>query len=507
MKNLIIFLLFFVGLELSAQQYYVVHHNLPAFYESTPYFQGIVYKAFAVDSVISVGTDSLFYTFETIRDTAEQPGWGVCVDSQGGSIMGRKILRQSDRTVLFNNLGDSVFIDRNTVPGESWHYYNYPDGDYIEAFHKETVFINVLGVSDSVKVFSLSRKDSEGNLVEDDINDKEFRLSAYHGLTQTFDNYLFPKVIMEQYLAGYSGALPGVKNLDAREAFDFDVGDEFHFKYEDTFWVYDYGDSTYKILSGDIGSKIRIVLGRTDYEDSVTYKYSECEKVKRYSDFVPETIYRSDTTNETIVYDSIRPGLLDAFPDQKIESEYGGTYNKIGFWKPVQYKGFPIKLIVDDAYMDNDSCVVQSTFDPCCYSEMYIKACGGPYFSWADWTGNVDKNDLVYFNKNGVEWGEPVARDCEDLLSDINEKPVRQINIPVYPNPFANELFIENQSNDRRIVQIKLFGINGRLLKNIALHENHYRLNTVGLNRGFYILEIQLEGGTVLRKKLVKNQD
>jgi len=79
--------------------------------------------------------------------------------------------------------------------------------------HKEIVFINLLGVSDSVKVFSLSRKDADGNLVSDDINDKEFKLSAHDGLTLTFDNYLFPKVIMEQHLVECSGSGQGVKTL------------------------------------------------------------------------------------------------------------------------------------------------------------------------------------------------------------------------------------------------------------------------------------------------------
>ena len=160
------------------------------------------------------------------------------------------------------------------------------------------------------------------------------------------------------------------------------------------------------------------VLSRIDYADSATCQYSECTKVKRYSNGIPKTIYLSDTTDETVIFDSIRPGILNAYPDQKIESKYGGTYYKIGF-----------------------------------------------------------------------------------------RKPVRQIHLSVYPNPFTKELFVENQRNDRRIVQIKLFDIKGRLLKNTAVNETHYLLNTIGLNSGFYILEIQLEGGTVLRRKIVKDQE
>ncbi len=500
-----LFLLFLTTSAIS-QDYKVVNNHLPAMYSITPSFQDDLFKAFETDSVEIIGPDSLFYTFAAIRDTTE-PGWGICLDSEAGSIMGRKILQQNNRTVLFNYRQDSIFISRNSIPGKSWHYYNFSNGDYIEAAHQQTEGMDILGTSDSVKVIVLIRKDADGNVMEDNINGKEILLSRNYGLVQTFDNYLFPDQLLACRIVGFTNPTTGLANLEAKGVYDFNVGDEFHFKTEDIFETYDQEDSVYKIISGDIIQKIRYVTGRADYADSVVYHYSECSKIVQYTGGVPDTSYKTETVAETIIFDSIRPGILNAYPDQKIRFDDLGTYYRIGFWQPIQYNGFPTKIIVDHAYMDADSCVIHSVFDPCCYSELYIKSCGGPYFNWSDWTGNVDKAELVYFNKNGIEWGEPVAKDCDDLLSDINGQSVQNADISVYPNPFSDQLIIASNLNSSRIVQIKLLDINGRILKSAAWSDNRYTFNTGDLSGGIYILEIQFENGYQIRRKVVKSRD
>ena len=155
--------------------------------------------------------------------------------------------------------------------------------------------------------------------------------------------------------------------------------------------------------------------------------------------------------------------------------------------------------------MDYDSCVVRSLFDPCCYTETYIDGCGGPYFTWSDWFGTTIECDLLYFNKKGDVWGEPIANDCEDLLSDVTENPRLNNSILVYPNPFSAKINIESEDNRFRIKEIKLLDIHANLIIKIELLESNYTISPKVLSNGVYILEIQMENGNVIRKKVIKN--
>ena len=500
-----LFILFVTAAD--AQNYRLVTDVLPAYYQwESSYGSGKYYKTFALDTLMISGQDTLFLTFASIRDTAE-PGMADCLDSEAGSVMGRKILRQFNRTVLFNYRQDSIFIRNNSVAGESWVYYSFANGDYIKANHQQTVYQEIPGGEDSVKVIELMRKDADGNVIEDEVNGKQVLLSKNHGLIKTFDNYLFPMKLAELSLIGYENPETGITNLNAKGVYDFDIGDEFHIESEDIFEVYDEEDSVYKIVSGDIVRKIRLVTGRADFADSVVYQYAECSKTIRYTAGVPDTLYQTGDVAETIIFDSIRPGLLDAYPGQKVAHPEWDTYYDIVLFNSSLYNYHLQKVITDDAFEYFDSCVVHSFFDPCCYNEVYIESCGGPYYQWSNWAGSTIKNKLVYYNKNGVEWGEPIAKDCDDLLSDIHEQVDPNGQITVYPNPFTDELTIRVSNAGNQIIQVDLFDINGHLLSRMSLHENIFNLNTADLSGGIYILEVQFENGSLVRRKVVKSRN
>ena len=112
---------------------------------------------------------------------------------------------------------------------------------------------------------------------------------------------------------------------------------------------------------------------------------------------------------------------------------------------------------------------------------------------------------MLYFNKNGEIWGEPLAQDCEDLLSNVDEKPRLINSITVYPNPFTGQLNIKSEDNRSRIKEIKLLDIQANVVRKIELMESKYTMSTKHLSNGIYILEIRMENGNVVRKKVIKN--
>jgi len=321
MKKLFLLLAILLPHFIFSQNYKVVSDALPAYYQSDNgfYFSNAT-LAFAIDSFTVEGTDTLFTTFTALRDSSD---WfmDVCIDSLAGSVMGRKLLQQNDRTVLFNGWGDSIFVYQNTVVGDSWKYFNYGNGFYLEAEHIESLEQEVLGIPDSVKVFELVHKDINGVVVEDEINGLQIKLSKQFGFLETFDNYLFPNFQSKCVLVGCENPRLGVQNLDAFSIFNFEVGDEFHIYTEDLYWYFDITDTTYTIDHGQKKWVIRYVTQRTNYDDSVTYEYSECSRIFDYLNSEFDTIYNTETVFETIVYDSILPYILDAYTFQYIENE------------------------------------------------------------------------------------------------------------------------------------------------------------------------------------------
>jgi hypothetical protein len=504
MKKLL--LLLFVGLAVSAeaQNYRVVTEQLPAYYQTASAFgQAPGIKAFAITFSLP-GQDTMFITFNTIRDTTE-PASENCLDGESGSVMGRKILQQSNRTVFFNFQKDSIFLRNDTKAGDSWIFYTFPNGGFIRALHQQTIQMDVLGMEDTVKRVTFLRKDAEGNTIEDEINHKELLLSAHNGLIQSFDLYLFPEKLLEISLIGIENPETGVRNPDAKAVYDFNVGDEFHLSSEVVFRDPDNPDSTGNIIEGDIVKKIRLLTARDDYPDSVVYQYHDCSKVIRYHQGAPDTLLLTEEISETIVFDSIRPGLLDAYPDEKIIRPNGYTYYSIGLVSTSKYNFHLQKIIVDDAYSNSGSCITESLFDPCCYTETYVEGCGGPYFYWDDWSGTTKKSKLEYFNKGGNEWGVRLAKDCEELFLDIADHNVHDPLVRIYPNPFTDELLITTENSGRKMKQLSLLDMQGRLLKKIEPDALHFSINTTVLPSGIFILEIQFEDGKLFRRKLIKN--
>jgi len=72
----------------------------------------------------------------------------------------------------------------------------------------------------------------------------------------------------------------------------------------------------------------------------------------------------------------------------------------------------------------------------------------------------------------------------------------------VFPNP-ASELVNIRVEGNERIVLCQVYDMNGRLLINLEGNQDD-GINISQLSAGMYLLRVNLEGGTVLQKKLLK---
>ena len=81
----------------------------------------------------------------------------------------------------------------------------------------------------------------------------------------------------------------------------------------------------------------------------------------------------------------------------------------------------------------------------------------------------------------------------------INENNDKK-DIVIYPNPANNFININNLSHND-IIELKLFNINGRLVKNIKTsNKNIIRINTIDLISGIYFIHIIKKESIITRK-------
>jgi len=119
--------------------------------------------------------------------------------------------------------------------------------------------------------------------------------------------------------------------------------------------------------------------------------------------------------------------------------------------------------------------------------------------------GNSSTNMSVSFSQ--VSYcisGGSQARSIPST-SDVNDSLGKTIKI--YPNPAANELFIEFRALNEESVNISLFNINGQIVRNVDLKDGYSKNQKLDLNdlsEGIYLLRmLDTEGALIESKRIV----
>ena len=104
----------------------------------------------------------------------------------------------------------------------------------------------------------------------------------------------------------------------------------------------------------------------------------------------------------------------------------------------------------------------------------------------------------TYSNGVGIQYsydelGNRTQETKTSTLS-VEEEHTRSKNFKLYPNPFKDELFLS--SDNQHILQISVYDISGKLVKNISnINAKNYRLDAGHLISGSYIIAIKTENG------------
>lgn len=83
----------------------------------------------------------------------------------------------------------------------------------------------------------------------------------------------------------------------------------------------------------------------------------------------------------------------------------------------------------------------------------------------------------------------------------IDENEAVAHNVVVYPNPTDGKVTVS--ANDEVISEIRVFSLDGRMVKRIKVSDVEAELHFDRLAKGTYLLQIQLQQGDIVRKKLI----
>lgn len=393
-------------------------------------FSDSIYYFIKVDSVRAEGSDTLYY-FNRYLDTVPAPG---CLVSGGDTLsIGARMLIRDDayRThVFFNSNGDSIFIRTLVQINDNWHVYNWPDGRYVKGTVISKLYLGILpDVSDSLCRIKLSVYDAGGTALPGVFpDDTKMDFTKDYGLVEFWPFAHFPDDTLAMLLRGITDPDSGVVDVSARRAFDFGLGDEFHYRVDDVTSV----DPEYR---EKISAIKYFVLHKYQYADSVRY---DMVHVEADTLFNPPSAaieqFASDTVSLTFIYAEY--GFLDSLEFTRFHRTHDGFSDFFGV--DSQYYGIPYKKVYDwFSYDPLTGCL--NNPDNIRLPELQFGDGLGTmhYFDSTD-AENYYHLDLVYFHKGLLEWGTPYDFSFLAIAPD----GIASLQLAVYPNPAKDAIHI-----------------------------------------------------------------
>ena len=406
-----------------------------------------------------------------------------------------KIFQDVSGAEYFLNLsGDTIFIYPQATLNNSWHLYNYANGNYIEATVTNISSQTFLGITDLVKTVQLQAKNTSGNNIANSMNGKEIKISENYGFVQTTGFKNFPNDTTIFYLAGLSNPQAGIMNLTADSIFNFNVGDEFHSR---GFWQF-------QLTVHDVQYDIDKIISKTfsANADTVYYLTDHCWRYENYN--TGNTIINSghDTVlNAFIVSPS---SWLNKYSFQlKDTSASGFSFpgnGYLNFYADTGYLSRVKKVTHNYYYYDNFQNCFTEVIGVGVYPDM-VFASGLGLIHTSDQSClsfSLCYDSLIYYKKGAEEWGQPLS--CSALLS-TSEIETTSSQIKITPNPSVSDKINVTGNFQKPIVELTdLFGNN--LKAKYFSSQNKIEIDLSKFSGGVYSLKI-IDGKKFYTSKVV----
>lgn len=489
MKKLIPFIIFSLfSINALAQNYRCVQPGVKRYFtNNNHYLRGV-----RVDSVKTVGTDTVLYLFRTPRgrygtDSNMNP---LQLDVNGGSWLGKTITIKPDGThEIPNYWGDTVIIKSQAQLNESWIIYDDTTSHWYEAAVTEIDTMTVLGTIDTVKTITLTAKHLTTINTNDPLHNQKIRISKNYGLVTTCDFYMFPlhepgiayKQGFDFYTdnAGYfSFNLTEFHNPKMTELNNWQVGDLLERKFESV------GTGAFgNIIEVDYISQKNIING-----DKIIYTINRWrETTPSYFGPPPPPPVVTTPSIENLSFGANL--LFDVLPTpEEVGNTFFYSYNPIDtqFCETSPFYSYRTNFVFYNYVHQGEMC-----------GRSYSYKIGIGTIRTYECTGmgppSYYLRQFIYLKRNGVPCGKHIPLN-------IIESEYKVI-CNIHPNP-ANEQITIN-INSQQKYKLTIINAMGQVLKTIETDKQELTIPVADLPNGVYYLAIKNEAGIVSNEKVI----
>lgn len=439
-----------------------------------------------VDSVRNDGNDTVFYLLKNLQQVDYE-----CYHLDGPSWMGDRItIKPNGETIFYNLNMEEILIKTLAVPGESWVCYSTPS--LLFTAKVDSIRLSdFLGLTDSVRYISFQAQNGDGQNISHYINAKRIAISKNYGLTRTLNFFNFPDIefgfvlysVQEMNLIGFNNPQTGVQNLTWKKVHDHSIGDELHCISENG-----------SMNSQSETDEIMLLLDKSVVGDTVFNVWER--KIKRM-------VYESGNQSFTASIDTVTRVITSKPEFDKLPGvAYDMNILRFGDYSTHSMYQSEIALIKDDNDLGyfvqgwSGNCYVSGIFDGCSPPYIYYEGLGGPYYYCTFFGFDYTKRRLVYYRKDGEEWGTPI-----DFTVNTNQLPVeaKPEFIKVFPNPSVGTVNIEFKGNTGEYI-LRITDTSGRQAGIFFLKGESNSIDLSNLTRGIYQLEFITDHQTLTRK-------
>ena len=499
-----VLLFLFLATLSEAQNYSVMNSGSSAFFRSeiqtslipfgsyNGYFTWSRIKESFIDSIASSANETNYFTFHTWRDTAVTNPGIDCGELYGPSWMGNQIIERNNGTsLLFNEAGDSILIERDASLGQTWTFYRYQNNAEIRALVNSISWVNYATFSDSVKEIQLQAYDSLG---QPDLNHPASNfillLSKSHGFIRYFSVREFPQLILPLI------QIEAIPRVQIQDIYNYSIGDEFEYTGSCTTITGPNQPPGYSYVRIDD-------KWLNPGQDSIYYKRFVINLTLQMNwNPVPHLDSIVSIAVDTILLPYTQTPFYTTVPEEYgmlLHNSYFNIRNCYTMDQDTALYNNRIVYTETDGYFDmptGDSCIMFNHFEPLLYQWNYSTGLGlvSSQFNNMSTTGTACETDLIWFHKGSETWGTFVQLTTG--TAEIETLP----SFDFYPSPALN--FVTVVFQNQLPEQILLFSNEGKCLKSILVNEQKIQIDLSEFPSGIYTLSAQGIGFTG-KKKLV----
>ncbi|MCF8308270.1 MAG: T9SS type A sorting domain-containing protein [Bacteroidales bacterium] len=457
-------------------------------------------KAFAhpelADTVYSIAFDTVYSepggvwvyeNFKTFGDWIEPEEcefWGPpqCLPLNQPSWLGGQVTYDNNGRYTFYTLqDDSIQIDISLQAGDSALIYeDSAQRFYMKGLGEEVT--EILGITDTVRKFRISHYDTEGNVINSDLQHHEIITGKKLGLISFFRIDHFPEMLLPLELVGNTEPETGLTKITYADIHDYQPGDVIQYKIKS---AYAGGPPSENFTRYD---KYRYIQ-REENSDTLFYTAVKTSFFQDSTTVTTDTVEMSYYKYQLI--DNIPFGQPERNENQILRHErvYQENYCGEPLWTFESEQGSLKYCAADDCWGGTDMFGL-----PLADKSRYAFGLG-LYSSYVSLNDGLYSKSIVYFDKGEYSCGEEVTGGMKEI-------PHFEDYFEIYPNPAKNRITLNNLKNMEGSFSIS--DTQGRTVQRYELRNGHNVIQIDHLKTGLYFIKVESLQKYTFQTKFVK---